>query len=187
MEGAQTHIPKFSQPTFVAFVAGMALWTGLISVLPFVIVAWAANGKRTFVAGNKQLSFRSHSDVVSTDLANVAVDIAQRLRLLPPQKHARTHESKSTQLHNFRPALPPFLSSIAKHTTHTKQSLLNNYMVKTCRGRHVTPSPIHSPTAGKRKTRMVMSTRFPTLWVPITRGGFVKSQHECHPQPQRLG
>lgn len=108
MEGAQTNIQKFSQPTFVAFVAGMALWTGLVSVLAFIIVAWAANGKRTFVAGNKQLSFRSHSDVVSTDLANVAVDIAQRLRLLPPQKHARTHESNQSIAQV--PARPPSLS-----------------------------------------------------------------------------
>ena len=106
----------------MAFVAGMALWTGLVSVLAFVIVAWAANGKRTFVAGNKQLSFWSHSDVVSTDLANVAVDIAQRLRLLPPQKHARTHESNQSIAQI--PAPPPLQ---LPNITHTEQSLLTTW------------------------------------------------------------
>lgn len=46
--------------------------------------------------------------------------------------------------------------SIAKHNPYKAES--TNYMVRTCRG-HVTPCPTYSP-AGKRKTRMVMSTRF---------------------------
>jgi hypothetical protein len=63
----------------VAVVAGAALRASLGAVLAFILVARAAHWKATFMAGRKELPFRSHAHVVTADLADVAVHIAQRL------------------------------------------------------------------------------------------------------------
>jgi hypothetical protein len=67
--------------TFVAFVAGPALRTRLVSILSFIIVAGPAHGERALVAGHEKLPFRGHTDVVAANLTNVAVHVVQRLRL----------------------------------------------------------------------------------------------------------
>lgn len=67
--------------TSVAFVAGPALRTRLVSILSFIIVAGPAHGERALIAGHEKLPFRGHTDVVTANLTNVAVDVVQRLRL----------------------------------------------------------------------------------------------------------
>jgi len=73
--------------TFVALVAGSTLRARLIAILALVLVTGAADGEPTLIAGHEKLPFDRDPHVVSTNLTNAAVDIAQGFRLQGPHNN----------------------------------------------------------------------------------------------------
>lgn len=71
----------------MAFITSSALWACLIPVVTLVLVAGAADRESALIAGHEELALRSDPNVVTTNLANVDVDIAQWLRLHAPNEN----------------------------------------------------------------------------------------------------
>ena len=72
--------------TFVSLISGLALRTGLISIIPLVLITSPANWEGALVASNKDITAGCEANSISTYLTYLAIQLLG-LGLHHPQKH----------------------------------------------------------------------------------------------------
>uniref|UniRef100_A0A2P2JA12 Cellulose synthase n=1 Tax=Rhizophora mucronata TaxID=61149 RepID=A0A2P2JA12_RHIMU len=74
-------VTKNGRATFMLSVSGFALRARLISIPPFILIAWPAHWKCTNIACHKWITVQSFANVITTNLADLSTHTLQGLCL----------------------------------------------------------------------------------------------------------